>query len=130
MENQKLKRYSLEDVANHDKSRTWIIIYNYVYDVTSFLNEHPGGEDLILAEAGKDATQPFLDAQHSTEAREMLQKYLIGEIIDSEKVSYEKSRHGPKGLKGAKACMVANLAIAGVIIGAFIAYRLYRSSSN
>lgn len=36
----KLKVYSRAEVAKHKDSKdTWIIIHNYVYNVTEFLNE-------------------------------------------------------------------------------------------
>lgn len=61
-----------EDVANHaGPSNCWIIIDEFVYDVTQFAHEHPGGKAVILRQAGGDATDTF-DAVHS---RELLEKY-------------------------------------------------------
>jgi isopentenyl diphosphate isomerase/L-lactate dehydrogenase-like FMN-dependent dehydrogenase len=37
----------------------WVILYNKVYDVTSFLPNHPGGSKIILQLAGTDATEEF-----------------------------------------------------------------------
>lgn len=34
----------------------WVIIKGEVYDVTDFLDDHPGGPDIILKYGGKDAT--------------------------------------------------------------------------
>lgn len=34
----------------------------------------------MLEQAGGDATESFEDVGHSTDAREMLQQYLIGEV--------------------------------------------------
>ncbi|NXP46295.1 CYB5B protein, partial [Heliornis fulica] len=45
-----------------------------------FLFQHPGGEEVLLEQAGKDATESFEDVGHSTDAREMLKQYYIGEI--------------------------------------------------
>ncbi|KIM48073.1 hypothetical protein M413DRAFT_439780 [Hebeloma cylindrosporum] len=48
---------SLEQVAQHKSPEScWIIIRNKVYDVTEFLQEHPGGAEVILKYAGRDAT--------------------------------------------------------------------------
>ncbi|KAE9414254.1 hypothetical protein Angca_006963, partial [Angiostrongylus cantonensis] len=49
-----------------------------VYDVTTFLSEHPGGAEAIMEFAGKDATVAFEDVGHSKDAREMTEEYLIG----------------------------------------------------
>lgn len=42
--------------------------------------QHPGGEEVLLEQAGADATESFEDVGHSTDAREMLQQYYIGEL--------------------------------------------------
>ncbi|XP_053255816.1 cytochrome b5 type B isoform X4 [Podarcis raffonei] len=41
---------------------------------------HPGGEEVLLEQAGRDATENFEDVGHSMDAREMLDQYLIGEV--------------------------------------------------
>ncbi|NXR40298.1 CYB5B protein, partial [Zosterops hypoxanthus] len=71
----------LEEVAKRNSSReAWLVIHGRVYDVTRFLEEHPGGEEVLLEQAGKDATESFEDVGHSTDAREMLKQYYIGEV--------------------------------------------------
>lgn len=48
---------TLQQVAEHSSAGScWVIIQNKVYDVTDFLQEHPGGPDIILKYAGRDAT--------------------------------------------------------------------------
>ena len=51
-----------------------------MYDVSEFLEEHPGGDDVILLATGKDATDDFEDVGHSAGARELMKKYLIGDM--------------------------------------------------
>lgn len=47
-------------VARHNTvDSCWVILYGKVYDVTSFLPEHPGGAKIILSLAGKDATEEY-----------------------------------------------------------------------
>lgn len=76
-----VKYYTLEDIRVHNMSNdTWLIIHDKVYDITSFLEEHPGGEEVLLEQAGADATESFEDVGHSTDAREMLTQYYIGEL--------------------------------------------------
>lgn len=76
-----VKYYRLEEIRSHNVTKdTWIIIHNKVYDITGFLEEHPGGEEVLLEQAGADATDSFEDVGHSTDAREMLLDYYLGEL--------------------------------------------------
>jgi len=76
---------TLAEVAEHkDRSSCWCVIHNKVYDVTKFLDEHPGGEEVILDVAGQFASEPFEDVGHSEDARELLDQYLIGELPEEE----------------------------------------------
>lgn len=49
-----------------------------VYDVSSYLDDHPGGAEVMLEVAGQDATNMFEDIGHSTDARTEMKKYQIG----------------------------------------------------
>ena len=76
-----LKIYGADEVSKHNTAASlWIIIDDKIYDVTKFLLEHPGGEEVILEAGGGDATEAFNDVGHSADAREMLREYLIGRI--------------------------------------------------
>lgn len=45
---------TVSDVAKHsNRESCWVIIEGRVYDVTDFLEEHPGGPEIILRYAGK-----------------------------------------------------------------------------
>ena len=48
--------------------------------MTKFLDEHPGGEIILLRNAGIDSTEEFEEVGHSSDARELLKEYLIGEL--------------------------------------------------
>ncbi|KEH27869.1 cytochrome b5-like heme/steroid-binding domain protein [Medicago truncatula] len=61
-----------------------------VYDVTQYLDDHPGGDDVILDATGRDATEDFEDAGHSKSARELMEKYYIGEFDTSSPISTKK----------------------------------------
>ena len=43
-----------EIVAQRKAGKCWIVLKNHVYDVTEFLEEHPGGEELITDIAPTD----------------------------------------------------------------------------
>uniref|UniRef100_A0A2K6FR67 Cytochrome b5 type B n=1 Tax=Propithecus coquereli TaxID=379532 RepID=A0A2K6FR67_PROCO len=73
--------YRLEEVAKRNSLKElWLVIHGRVYDVTRFLNEHPGGEEVLLEQAGVDASESFEDVGHSSDAREMLKQYYIGDV--------------------------------------------------
>ena len=52
-----------------------ITIDKNLYDVTEFINEHPGGKDVF--ENDTDMTEDFNKVGHSKEAVKLLEKYLI-----------------------------------------------------
>ena len=53
-------------------SDCWVILHGHVYDLTQFLEEHPGGSQVILQQAGKDATEAF-NMYHS---KDLIEQYL------------------------------------------------------
>ncbi|KAI8087737.1 acyl-CoA dehydrogenase/oxidase [Gilbertella persicaria] len=55
-----MKSFTVEQVAQHSTANDcWVIIENKVFDITKFLNEHPGGKKILLKKAGKDASKEF-----------------------------------------------------------------------
>ena len=49
---------NMAEVAKHNSaSDCWMVISGKVYDVTSFLNSHPGGSGTMLPYCGQEATQ-------------------------------------------------------------------------
>ncbi|KAM6430154.1 cytochrome b5 type B isoform 2-T2 [Liasis olivaceus] len=73
--------FTLAEVAKRSTDEeAWLVIHDRVYDVTRFLDEHPGGDKVLLQQAGRDATENFEDVGHSMDAREMLKQYFIGEV--------------------------------------------------
>ncbi|KAJ9580904.1 hypothetical protein L9F63_023919 [Diploptera punctata] len=88
-----VKLYSLEEVKAHkSKESAWCIYENSVYDVTDYLDLHPGGGDLVLDECGGDMTKEFDDIGHSDSAREDLKKYKIGELRPEDRNNNEKDK--------------------------------------
>lgn len=69
------KIYRESEVTGKKDKSTWLIIHDNVYDVTKFLEEHPGGEEVLLEQAGRDATEAFEDVGHSNDARELMKDY-------------------------------------------------------
>ncbi|KAH9362181.1 hypothetical protein HPB48_002159 [Haemaphysalis longicornis] len=79
------KTYTLAEIEKHnEKNSAWLLIHNAVYDVTKFMEEHPGGEEVLLEQAGKHATEAFEDVGHSTDARELMKQYKIGDLCEED----------------------------------------------
>jgi len=89
------KTFSYSDVSEHNsKKDLYLTIHEKVYNVTSFVDEHPGGEEVLLDVAGQDATEAFEDVGHSDEAREILEGLFVGVLKrnpgDPARKSYEQ----------------------------------------
>ncbi|KAL1226394.1 Cytochrome B5-like protein [Cardamine amara subsp. amara] len=75
------KSFSKSEVAEHNKRNDcWIILKDKVYDVTSYVEEHPGG-DAILDHAGDDSTLGFFGPQHGTRVFDIIEDFYIGELL-------------------------------------------------
>jgi alkylation response protein AidB-like acyl-CoA dehydrogenase/predicted heme/steroid binding protein len=77
-----MQEYTLDQVSVHNTaSDCWIIINNQVYDVSRFLNSHPGGKSSIMAFAGKDATEVFYDLHKKNVLDKYGPKLVKGAIV-------------------------------------------------
>ncbi|KAM9553537.1 cytochrome b5-like isoform 2-T2 [Salvelinus alpinus] len=86
-----VKYYRLSEIEERNSFKsTWIIINHKVYDVTTFLEEHPGGEEVLREQAGGDATESFEDVGHSSDAREMAANMVIGELHPDDRLKIDK----------------------------------------
>jgi 4-hydroxysphinganine ceramide fatty acyl 2-hydroxylase len=70
------------DVASHNTAKScYVTVGTKVYDITPFLDDHPGGGDLIVEYGGKDVQDIMDDTAshfHSESAWEILDDYLVG----------------------------------------------------
>lgn len=93
--------YTRAEVAQHaSEDDLWLIIKNKgaeqykVYDVTSYLEHHPGG-DAILTNAGADCTRGFLGVQHPPTVFDLVNEYEIGWLL--EEGQEEGNQEGQEG---------------------------------
>jgi delta8-fatty-acid desaturase len=76
--------YSMAEVAKHNtKDDCWIVLDERVYEVTKFIDSHPGGVGPIVNMAGKDATDVFANYHAARVYEKMLPAYLIGKCNDA-----------------------------------------------
>eukprot|EP00339_Tiarina_fusa_P016820 CAMPEP_0117005208 /NCGR_PEP_ID=MMETSP0472-20121206/5913_1 /TAXON_ID=693140 ORGANISM="Tiarina fusus, Strain LIS" /NCGR_SAMPLE_ID=MMETSP0472 /ASSEMBLY_ACC=CAM_ASM_000603 /LENGTH=60 /DNA_ID=CAMNT_0004706397 /DNA_START=61 /DNA_END=243 /DNA_ORIENTATION=+ len=49
-----------EELAKHNKPGDyWIALNGKAYNITPYLAEHPGGDDILIKWTGKDGTKAF-----------------------------------------------------------------------
>ncbi|MBW0514029.1 hypothetical protein O181_053744 [Austropuccinia psidii MF-1] len=82
------KMISLKEVSNHrDEKSAWIVVENNVYDVTDFLEEHPGGKKILLKNCGQDATKVFHQFHNKKVLSQTAAPMMIGQVpIESNKI--------------------------------------------
>lgn len=77
------RQFTKDEVAQHNKaSDVWIVLKNKVYNVTPYVEEHPGGT-AILRNAGADSTAGFYGPQHPERVHDLIEDFYIGDLADS-----------------------------------------------
>jgi cytochrome b5 len=90
-----------------------------------------GGEEVLIQQAGQDATEAFNDVGHSADARAMTQEYLIGRLPDEEtrnakppKITQEKAADGSSWIDIILSPTWTNFLIpVAVSIGVYLTYK-------
>lgn len=78
-----VKSYTLSEIAKHNsKTDCWTAVKGKVYDITTYIPKHPGGEKQIMQVCGKDGTFLFED-QHAGDKKpnNILASFEIGILI-------------------------------------------------
>jgi len=116
------------EVAKHSsKKDLYVVIHDKVYNASTFVDEHPGGEEVLLDVGGQDATEAFEDVGHSDEAREILDGLIVGKLKrvagdPAPKIgATDKIAAGPGGRSEAGTGL-GIVAYAVVLVGAGVAY--------
>jgi len=91
----KLKEYTAEEIAEHNKEESpWLLIHGKVYDVKEFLENHPGGPEILVDKSGKDASEEYDDIGHTDDATAEMEKFIIGRVQGVRYESLKKSSGG------------------------------------
>ena len=83
-----LKLHRAEIAKHNSVDDAWVIVDGVVYDVTSFLESHPGGLTVTEEHLGTDVSRLIRSDEvhsHSSTAFEILDQYKIG-VLNNEKV--------------------------------------------
>jgi len=82
------KSFSVSDVASHKDadSGMYIIVDENVYDITGFVDEHPGGSKILKRVAGKDATKQFWKYHNESVLKKYSERLKIGTVKDKAKL--------------------------------------------
>ncbi|XP_053998373.1 sulfite oxidase, mitochondrial isoform X2 [Hylaeus anthracinus] len=91
--------YTLEEVGKHDnkEAHVWVTYKQGVYDITDFIEKHPGGSSKIIMAAGS-SIEPFwtIFANHNApEIYELLESMRIGNISKEDAVSNKDNQNDP-----------------------------------
>jgi cytochrome b involved in lipid metabolism len=91
---------SFAEVQKHNSANDcWTVIKGQVYNLTSYVNNHPGGASFIEAICGFDGTASF-KAQHASASmpNDVLAGFAIGPLVSGDKVS--EAPTGEEGEEG------------------------------
>jgi 4-hydroxysphinganine ceramide fatty acyl 2-hydroxylase len=97
-----LPTIALADIQTHNTAKScYVIIGKKVYDITDFLEDHPGGPELILDHAGTDIREILKDEKshnHSESAYEILEDSVVGYIATDHVLEAATKSNHPNGV--------------------------------
>lgn len=104
MNSKTLPTITLADVESRNTPKScYVTIGAKVYDVTDFLDDHPGGADLILEYGGKDVAEMMRDEVshfHTEAAYEILEEHFIGFVATEAVLDTAAQSQRPNGTNG------------------------------
>ena len=82
-------KISWQEIATHDTTASdpWVVLHGRVFAIKTWLDKHPGGQEVVLEHAGKDATEPFNKEAHSLDARKIIERFYVGDVEDERMIS-------------------------------------------
>ncbi|KAF5270339.1 hypothetical protein FQR65_LT05527 [Abscondita terminalis] len=95
-----LPSYTLEEISKHTTNELgiWVTFRQGVYDITNFVNEHPGGDQILLG-AG-NSVEPFwllYGVHNKPEIYDMIESMRIGNISEKDAKDAIKNMSDPYG---------------------------------
>ncbi|TVY29211.1 putative cytochrome b5 [Lachnellula hyalina] len=82
------KTFSPAEVSTHKDAENglYIIIDQGVYDVTAFIDEHPGGSKILKRVAGKDASKQFWKYHNEGVLKKYSERLRVGSVGEKAKL--------------------------------------------
>ncbi|KAB5554757.1 cytochrome b5-like heme/steroid binding domain-containing protein [Coniochaeta sp. 2T2.1] len=82
------KSFSPAEIAKHktEADGVWLIIDGGVYDVTKFMDDHPGGSKILKRMGGKDASKQFWKYHNDKVLAKYGDKLKIGAVEETAKL--------------------------------------------
>uniref|UniRef100_A0A914LN29 sulfite oxidase n=1 Tax=Meloidogyne incognita TaxID=6306 RepID=A0A914LN29_MELIC len=93
-----LPTFTFDEVKQHgkDANRIWVTYKQGVYDITDFIQSHPGGDKILLAAGNSIEPYWLIYAQHRTdEVLELLEELRIGSLSKDEFKDSELGKPSP-----------------------------------
>ncbi|KAI4524963.1 hypothetical protein K525DRAFT_192776 [Schizophyllum commune Loenen D] len=98
---EKLPVVSWETFQEQSRERTLILVSGFIHDVSAFVDDHPGGPQLLASKSGQDMTSAFFGGvyAHSNAAHNLLAMMRVGilaggmEVLDGRDVSPGERLH-------------------------------------
>ncbi|KPV76232.1 uncharacterized protein RHOBADRAFT_42560 [Rhodotorula graminis WP1] len=81
------KTLTAKEVSDHATADSaWVIVDGGVYDVTEFVEEHPGGKKVLLKACGKDSSKQFWQFHNEKILKKVAAQYRIGSVGETSKL--------------------------------------------
>jgi len=76
------------EIGKHNNvNDCWLLVGGKIYNVTSYIYQHPGNADTIIPYCGKESSEAFANkganSPHSSQATSLLNSFFIGNLNDN-----------------------------------------------
>lgn len=86
-----------QELAEHNKDgAAWLAIDGNVYDVSTFAQMHPGGEQILIEYSGRDASEVFWGLHRAEVLQKFGTKLLIGRMEGAEELDEDELVESPE----------------------------------
>lgn len=73
--------FTAAEITGHNQPNDcWLIINDKAYNVTDYINSHPGGMENITNYCGRESTDLYASIPHSQRAYSLLDNYFVGNL--------------------------------------------------